>query len=100
MSVIKYEVNTFFCHLIAKSILQDSSQKDHFYRLYETVKALDKDSLANISFEEFYVPFGRITNMSTRKGKVEFLSDLINEAKLVAHESMEFSKSTIFFDLF
>lgn len=50
-------------------------------------------NLNSRSFEEFYVPFGRITNMSTRKGKVEFLNDLINEAKLVAQESMEFSKS-------
>jgi arginyl-tRNA synthetase len=31
--------------------------------------------------------------MSTRKGKVEMLSDLVNEAKQVAFESMEFSKS-------
>ena len=52
--------------------------------------------LKNRSFEQFFVPFGRITNMSTRKGKVEFLSDLINEAKLVAQESMQFSKSNFF----
>ncbi len=31
--------------------------------------------------------------MSTRKGKVEFLNDLIIEAKQVALDSMEFSKS-------
>ncbi|CAF0949121.1 unnamed protein product [Brachionus calyciflorus] len=71
----------------------DSSQKDHFMKLYETVNALDASILNDISFEEFYVPFGRITNMSTRKGKVEFLSDLIQEAKQVAFESMEFSKT-------
>ena len=32
--------------------------------------------------------------MSTRKGKIEFLNDLIIEAKQVALDSMEFSKST------
>ena len=67
----------------------DSSQKDHFFKLYETVKAYDPACLENLSFNEFYVPFGRLTNMSTRKGKVEFLSDLIDEAKSVALESME-----------
>lgn len=67
----------------------DSSQKDHFYKLYETVKAFDPKCLDQISFSEFYAPFGRLTNMSTRKGKVEFLSDLIDEAKNVALESME-----------
>lgn len=67
----------------------DSSQRDHFYKLYETVKAIDSECLKNISFGEFYVPFGRLTNMSTRKGKVEFLNDLIEEAKNVALESME-----------
>lgn len=67
----------------------DSSQRDHFLKLYETVKLLDSNLLNKISFEEFYVPFGRLTNMSTRRGKVEFLSDLINEAKLVALDSLE-----------
>jgi hypothetical protein len=37
-----------------------------------------------------------MTNMSTRNGKVEFLSDLIQEAKQVAFESMDFSKSILF----
>ena len=39
------------------------------------------------------MPFGRLTNMSTRKGKVEFLSDLIDEAKAVAFESLQSLKS-------
>lgn len=67
----------------------DSSQRDHFIKLYETVKLLDENILKNITFDEFYVPFGRLTNMSTRKGKVEFLSELIDEAKLVALESLD-----------
>ena len=80
----------------------DSSQKDHFYRLYETLKRLDhannnNNNWADMTFEDFYVPFGRLTNMSTRRGNVEFLSDLISEAKQVAFESMEFSKSRMFF---
>jgi arginyl-tRNA synthetase len=66
----------------------DSSQRSHFVRLYETVKLLDKSSCDNMTFEEFYVPFGRLTNMSTRKGKVEFLAELILEAKHVALEGL------------
>jgi arginyl-tRNA synthetase len=67
----------------------DSSQKDHFFKLYETVNHFDSECLKNISYQEFYVPFGRLTNMSTRRGKIEFLNDLIDEAKQVALESME-----------
>jgi arginyl-tRNA synthetase len=72
------------------------SQKEHFLNLYETLKKLDETScIRDMNFESFYVPFGRLTNMSTRRGQVVFLSDLINEAKQVAFESMDFSKSKI-----
>lgn len=54
-----------------------------------------KNVLLTSSFEEFYVPFGRLTNMSTRRGKVEFLSDLISEAKLVALDSLESLKGSL-----
>lgn len=66
----------------------DSSQRSHFARLYETMQLLDASVLGEMSFDEFYVPFGRLTNMSTRKGKVEFLSELISEAKHVALEGL------------
>ncbi len=39
------------------------------------------------------MPFGRLTNMSTRKGKIEFLNELLDEAKLVALDSMNELKS-------
>lgn len=73
----------------------DMSQRDHFLKLYHTVNSLDSSVLKDLTFNEFYVPFGRMTNMSTRKGQIEFLSDLITEAKQVAFDSMEFSKSNI-----
>lgn len=53
--------------------------------------------IENIQYEEFYVPFGRFTNMSTRQGQVMLLSDLINEAKEIAAESMKASKSNLNF---
>ena len=56
------------------------------------MKILNKNCIENIEFEQFYVPFGKFTNMSTRKGRIELLSDLLNEAKEVALEQMDQSK--------
>lgn len=39
----------------------DSSQRSHFARLYETMQLLDGSVLGEMSFDEFYVPFGRLT---------------------------------------
>ena len=77
--------------------MKDSSQAFHFKSLYETMKVLNKNCIENIEFEQFYVPFGKFTNMSTRKGKIELLSDLLNEAKEVALEQMDHSKCNINF---
>jgi hypothetical protein len=57
------------------------------------MKVYNQNCIENIEFENFYVPFGRFTNMSTRTGRVELLSDLINESKDVALEYMSKSKS-------
>lgn len=56
--------------------------------------------LGDLKFEEFYVPFGKMLNMSTRKGNIEFLSDLIKESKEVALESIAKTKSINAYKLF
>jgi arginyl-tRNA synthetase len=61
--------------------------------LYQTIKKIEPSVLGDLSFEEFYVPFGKMLNMSTRNGKIEFLSDLIKESKEVALESIAKTKS-------
>jgi arginyl-tRNA synthetase len=38
--------------------------------------------------DDFYVPFGRMINFQTRKGKFELLSDIFEEAKERAHEGL------------
>lgn len=43
-----------------------------------------------------HIPFGRITNFSTRKGKAVFLNDILDEAKERTLEGMKNSISTLF----
>ncbi|CAF0757205.1 unnamed protein product [Didymodactylos carnosus] len=38
--------------------------------------------------EDFYVPFGRMTNFQTRKGKFELLSDVLNDARERANDGL------------
>lgn len=42
-----------------------------------------------------HIPFGRITNFSTRKGKAVFLNDILDEAKERTLEGMKNSISTL-----
>lgn len=38
--------------------------------------------------EDFYVPFGRMTNLQTRRGKIDLLSDVYEEAQERANEGL------------
>ena len=38
--------------------------------------------------DDFYVPFGRMTNLHTRKGNIELLSDIYEEAQERAYEGL------------
>ena len=38
--------------------------------------------------DDFYVPFGRMTNFQTRKGKFDLLSDVFEYAKERANEGL------------
>ena len=39
--------------------------------------------------DDFYVPFGRMINFQTRKGKFELLSDVFEDAKERANEGLQ-----------
>ncbi|RXG69134.1 putative arginine--tRNA ligase, mitochondrial [Armadillidium vulgare] len=70
----------------------DNSQHDHFLSLKRILKALGHDWSDNIE----YVNFGRIMGMSTRKGQVVFLDDVLNEAKELTLVKQKESANTYF----
>lgn len=39
--------------------------------------------------DDFYVPFGRLTNLKTRKGNIDLLSDIFEDAKERAKEGLD-----------
>ncbi len=39
--------------------------------------------------DDFYVPFGRLINFQTRKGKFDLLSDVFDDAKERAKEGLD-----------
>lgn len=38
--------------------------------------------------DDFYIPFGRMINLQTRRGKIDLLSDVYEEAQERAHEGL------------
>lgn len=74
----------------------DNGQADHFNSLFEMGKRL------SITGAE-HVKFGRIKKMSTRKGNVVFLSDILDEARFIMRSKQAETKSKhkhIFFCVF
>jgi len=61
-----------------------NEQKLHFEQLRRALKSMGNDWSDRMT----HVPFGRIHGMSTRKGKVVFLSDVLDEARDRAREKM------------
>lgn len=68
----------------------ENGQSEHFHNLFTISDALDLRKDAKIE----HVIFGRIQGMSTRKGKVVFLRDVLEEAKERAYVKQIESKST------
>ncbi|XP_071957045.1 probable arginine--tRNA ligase, mitochondrial [Antedon mediterranea] len=68
----------------------DKSQADHFSGLFQTLSKIGHDW----SDRCHHVSFGRVLGMSTRKGNVVFLEDIIEEAKLHMLQNMRASKTT------
>jgi arginyl-tRNA synthetase len=83
----------------------DSSQTEHFRNLLTISKAMKIDQVQNwyedivyiedeyelISrdMDDFYVPFGRMINFKTRKGNINLLSDVFDDAKERATEGLD-----------
>ncbi|XP_071948362.1 probable arginine--tRNA ligase, mitochondrial [Antedon mediterranea] len=68
----------------------DKSQADHFSGLFQTLSKIGHDW----SDRCHHLSFGRVLGMSTRKGNVVFLEDIIEEAKLHMLQNMRASKNT------
>ncbi|XP_038213225.1 probable arginine--tRNA ligase, mitochondrial [Zerene cesonia] len=68
----------------------DNAQTDHFNALIEIVKKLNSKCAMGCR----HIKFGRIQGMSTRKGNVIFLNDILDEAKAKMHEKQLQSKNT------
>jgi arginyl-tRNA synthetase len=69
----------------------DNGQNDHFAAIKSIVGDLGFDS--NIVH---HVKFGRIKGMSTRKGSVVFLKDILDEAKELMFKKQQESQSKLF----
>ncbi len=66
----------------------DNGQHEHFHSLIGIAKLLHFPKADHLR----HIKFGRIANMSTRKGNVVFLKDVLDEARDLALESMEQDK--------
>uniref|UniRef100_A0A1B0EZ12 Probable arginine--tRNA ligase, mitochondrial n=1 Tax=Phlebotomus papatasi TaxID=29031 RepID=A0A1B0EZ12_PHLPP len=73
-----------FSHLF---YIVDSGQSDHFRALFHIVQKL---GITQVS----HVKFGRIKGMSTRRGSVVFLEDILNEARDIMREKQVKSSTT------
>lgn len=70
----------------------DNGQHDHFTALKSVASQLNYDGESCIQ----HVKFGRIKGMSTRKGSVVFLKDILNEARDLMHKKQQESQSKIY----
>lgn len=68
----------------------ENGQTDHFKACFQTTAKLD-DNIKESKLK--HVKFGRIHGMSTRKGQVVFLKDLLDEARDVMHQKQVNSQS-------
>jgi len=59
----------------------DSGQHDHFKQLLRSLVHLGHSWAADWTIDEFHVKFGHVDGMSTRRGNVVFLRDILDEAQ-------------------
>lgn len=71
----------------------DSSQSKHFTNLQNILRLTNRSSIHS---DIRHLKFGRIIGMSTRKGEVIFLDDVLNQAKQLALEAIRSSSSKLF----
>lgn len=67
----------------------DNGQHDHFTALKSVATQLNYDGESCIQ----HIKFGRIKGMSTRKGSVIFLKDILNEARDLMHKKQQETQS-------
>uniref|UniRef100_A0A1B6CFH1 Probable arginine--tRNA ligase, mitochondrial n=1 Tax=Clastoptera arizonana TaxID=38151 RepID=A0A1B6CFH1_9HEMI len=60
----------------------DNSQTEHFIALKDILSAMEFNWAKNIQ----HIKFGRVKGMSTRKGQVVFMKDILDEAKERMHQ--------------
>ena len=63
---------------------------DQVQNWYEDIVYIkDEYELISRDMDDFYVPFGRMINFQTRKGKINLLSDVFDDAKERATEGLD-----------
>ena len=64
-----------------------SEQTTHLQRLFKTMQLLGPPYEEASKRMEF-IPFGKVAGMSTRRGTVKFLDDILEECQISMHEAM------------
>ena len=64
-----------------------SEQTAHLQRLFKTMQLLGPP-YDQVSTRMELIPFGKVAGMSTRRGTVKFLDDILEECQLSMHEAM------------
>ncbi|VVC92264.1 probable arginine--tRNA ligase, mitochondrial [Leptidea sinapis] len=84
-------LNRYETHKFDKMLyVVDNAQADHFVSLFDIMKRLNKKCATACE----HVKFGRIRGMSTRRGNVVFLNDILDEAKTKMYDQQLQSKNT------
>ncbi|XP_053690700.1 probable arginine--tRNA ligase, mitochondrial [Sabethes cyaneus] len=68
----------------------DNAQSDHFAALISIAQQLNLPYAANVA----HIKFGRVKGMSTRKGTVVFLADILDEAEILMRRKQLAAKTT------
>jgi arginyl-tRNA synthetase len=77
----KWELYKFDKHIYVTA----AAQALHFRQLFKTLELMDEPCAGKLE----HVTFGMVHGMSTRKGTVVFLDDILAEAKEVMHDAMK-----------
>lgn len=78
----KYEKYKFDKHIY----VVQSAQSLHFRQLFKTLELMQEEFAKPGMLE--HINFGLVTGMSTRRGTVVFLDDILEEATEVMHDAM------------
>lgn len=79
-----YELN----ELVPTRYQVEKGQSRHFEALVGILKKLGQP-WADRPYQDFHVQFGRVEGMSTRRGEVVLLKDILEEAQIRMAETMK-----------